>query len=276
MSIGPSHLDLLPALAAVAREAGALAMGWFRPGEHTAARVWSKEGDSPVTEADVAVDRLLEERLGALAPDIGWLSEEAERHPVSGSDAPAWIVDPIDGTRAYIAGEEMWGVSIALVENGRPQIAALFLPAADRLFTAAAGRGAHCNGVDLPPADAPPRLAAGPKMLLDRFLAAGGDLKAHRKIPSLAARIAAVAERRVAVAIASDGAREWDLAAADLVVQESGGRVTDLQGRLLRYDASPRRHGVLIASAGSEHDVQMARLSAALAIGAAAANKKTS
>lgn len=276
MASGSEYDRLLPALIAIAREAGALAMGFFQAGARTSARVWTKEGDSPVTEADVAVDRLLEERLGALAPDIGWLSEEAERHPVGGSDAPAWIVDPIDGTRAYIAGETMWGVSIALVEHGRPQLAALFLPAVDRLFSAVSGQGAFCNGDRLPPAELAPRIAAGPKTLLERFLAGAPELTAHRKIPSLAARIAGVAERRIAVAIASDGAREWDLAAADLVVQESGGRLTDLHGRLVRYDASPRRHGVLIATAEPDHDALTARLNAALAINAAPANRKPS
>lgn len=257
---------LLPAAMAVAREAGAVAMDWFRPGQRTAARVWAKEGDSPVTEADIAVDRLLQERLTALLPDIGWLSEEAERHPEAGSDAPAWIVDPIDGTRAYLNGEPAWAVSIALVADGRPQIAALFLPALDRLFAAAAGQGATCNDARLPPPDVAPRIAAGPKFILDRFLDHAAGFAPHRKIPSLAARIAAVAERRIALAIASDGAREWDLAAADLIVAESGGRLTDLNGRMLQYDASPRRHGVLIASAEADHDAFAERLGAALAI----------
>lgn len=265
MATGSQFDGLLPAVSAFAREAGALAMNWYRPGEKTAARVWQKDGDSPVTEADIAVDRLLEERLGGLAPDIGWLSEEAERHPEAGSDAPAWIVDPIDGTRAYLAGEPMWAVSIALVHGGRPRVAALYLPAVERLFAAVAGRGATCNGEVLIPSTPAPPLAAGPKLLLERFLAQTDGLSAHRKIPSLAARIAAVAERRIAVAIASDGAREWDLAAADLILSESGGRLSDAHGRVLRYDATPRRHGVLVASADADQDKYVRALGAALA-----------
>ncbi|MBN9064053.1 MAG: hypothetical protein BGP06_16590 [Rhizobiales bacterium 65-9] len=265
MALNPQFDQLLPSVSALAREAGALAMRWFRPGARTTARVWSKEGDSPVTEADVALDRLLEDRLGALAPDIGWLSEEAERHPENGSDAPAWIVDPIDGTRAFLSGDPIWAVSIALTEGGRPRIAALYLPAVDRLYAAVAGGGAFVDGERIAPGAPAPRLVAGPRMLLDRLLTHVEGFAAHPKVPSLAARIAMVADRRLAAAIASDGAREWDLAAADLVVAEAGGRLTDLRGHAIRYDASPRRHGVLLASAGADHDALMTAAGAAIA-----------
>ncbi|WP_342359159.1 3'(2'),5'-bisphosphate nucleotidase CysQ [Terrarubrum flagellatum] len=256
---------LLPAVAAAAREAGALAMGWFRRGEKTSARVWTKDGDSPVTEADVAIDEMLSQRLGALGAHIGWLSEEAERHPESGSDAPAWIVDPIDGTRGYISGADLWAVSIALVQAGRPQLGCLYLPALDRLLTASAGNGVACNGAPLALTEAAPRIAAGPRPVLDKFMAHVEGFSVHPKIPSLAARIAAVAERQIAIAIASDGAREWDVAAADLIVEEAGGRLTDLHGKPVRYDATPRRHGVLIASCEPDHDSLAQSLGAALA-----------
>ncbi len=85
-------------LEAIVREAGALAASTFR-GEHL--KSWTKAGDSPVTEADIAVDHFLRERLTRLMPDCGWLSEETEDNRARLSGARLWIVDPIDGTRAY-------------------------------------------------------------------------------------------------------------------------------------------------------------------------------
>jgi myo-inositol-1(or 4)-monophosphatase len=275
----PSLAALAPAVAAAAREAGALAMASFRAGGRTAARTWSKEGGSPVTEADLAVDRLLRERLAALAPGLGWLSEEAEIHPAEASDAPAWIVDPIDGTRAFMAGESWWCVSVALAQGGRPVLGCLYLPAFDRLFPALAGAGATLDGAPLPPPGAA-ALAAGPKPVLDRFLAATPGFGPHARIPSLAARIAGVAEGRLAVAIASRGAHAWDVAAADLIVAEAGGRLTGLDGRALRVDATARRYGDLIATLSPDHDAAARALGAALgepgADGAALANQPRS
>ena len=132
-------------LAAVVREAGALAASTFRK-EY---KSWTKDGGSPVTEADIAVDRLLRERLTRLAPDCGWLSEESEDDRARLGSARQWIVDPIDGTRAYVAGRTDWAVSVALVENGRPLVGAIFAPEEDGLYLAAAGEGATCDGAPL-------------------------------------------------------------------------------------------------------------------------------
>jgi myo-inositol-1(or 4)-monophosphatase len=125
--------------------------------------------------------------------------------------------------------------------------------------------GASLNGAPLPPPEPSPPLAAGPKLVLDRFLAAVDGFSGHPKVPSLATRIAMAADGGLAVALASDGAREWDVAAADLIVAESGGRLTDLEGRAVRFDASPRRLGVLIASRDPRHDEIARTLGAALA-----------
>src|SRR6202020_2104421 len=128
-------------LANTVREAGALALSLFR----TELKNWTKGASSPVSEADIAVNDLLERRLRSATPDYGWLSEESvddesrlDRHLV-------WIVDPIDGTRGYLAGREDWCVSVALVENTTPVLAAVFAPASDEFFFAARGQGAARN-----------------------------------------------------------------------------------------------------------------------------------
>src|SRR5258708_1630894 len=120
------------------REAGALAAKTFR-GEF---KSWSKDGGSPVTEVDIAGDNLLRERLTRLVPDVGWLSEETEDDRARLGSARLWVVDPIDGTRAFVNGRTDWSVSVALVEDGRPVLGAVFAPLEDGLYLAAAGEGA--------------------------------------------------------------------------------------------------------------------------------------
>ena len=129
-------------LADAVRSAGALALEASRKPLKT----WTKEHDSPVSEVDIAVDALLKERLTAIMPDAGWLSEETEDDPARLSARRVWIVDPIDGTRAFIAGRSDWTISVALVEDGRPIVAALHAPASEEFFLGVAGAGVTRNG----------------------------------------------------------------------------------------------------------------------------------
>lgn len=238
-------------LEAVMREAGGLARAVAaRP-----FRRWTKGADnSPVSEADIAVNDLLCARLSALAPDAGWISEETEElaKPAARN---FWVVDPIDGTRAYIAGRNDWTISVALVAQDRPLLAALYAPASEELFLAAVGRGATFNGVTVQ-ANGGGSLAgarfAGPKQFLDRI----GNLapiKVEPRVHSLALRLARVAQGRIDVAFASGGSHDWDLAAADLVLQEAGAVLTDFAGRPLRYARLAGVHGALIAAAHTRH-----------------------
>ena len=103
------------------RDAGALAQSLFR----TELKNWTKGASSPVSEADIAVNDLLEERLRAATPDYGWLSEESADDEARLGKRLVWIVDPIDGTRAYLAHREDWCVSVALVEDASPVLAAV-------------------------------------------------------------------------------------------------------------------------------------------------------
>src|SRR6202035_5724435 len=125
------------------REAGLLALSLFR----TELKNWTKGASSPVSEADIRVNDLLEQRLRSATPDYGWLSEESVDDESRLGKRLVWIVDPIDGTRGYLAGREDWCVSVALVENGSTVLAAVFAPASDEFFFAARGQGAACNGV---------------------------------------------------------------------------------------------------------------------------------
>src|ERR1700760_2000015 len=107
--------DLQTRLRDAAVEAGAIALHYFVPGEPTSARVWTKGKSSPVTEADIAVDNFLREHLVGLSEGLGWLSEETVDSPERLDREGVLVVDPIDGTRAFLAGDPRWCVCIALV-----------------------------------------------------------------------------------------------------------------------------------------------------------------
>ena len=239
-------------LEAVMREAGELARETARrPFKH-----WNKGPDhSPVSEGDIAVNELLQARLTALAPQAGWLSEESEALPTENVDGLTWVVDPIDGTRAYITGRADWTISVALVERGRPLLAALYAPVTDDMFLSVRGAGATLNAAAIRAKDgglAGARLA-GPKRTLERIAGLTPDIHSEPKVFSLALRLARVAQGDLDAAFASRGSHDWDLAAADLLVHEAGGVMTDLAGRALSYNRPQVAHGSLIAAGPDRH-----------------------
>jgi myo-inositol-1(or 4)-monophosphatase len=243
---------LKDALAAIVREAGALAES-FRGDK---LKFWTKHGDSPVSEADIAVDKLLRERLTQLMPDCGWLSEETEDDHARLAAARLWVVDPIDGTRAYVNGRTDWSISVALVERGRPVAGAIFAPMEDGLYLAIAGDGATRDGVPLTAsasASFDEAQAAGPKPMLGELARAIPEIVAVPKVHSLALRLARVASDRLGVAFASKSSHDWDLAAADLIVHEAGGALTTLEGETTVYNSAAARHGALIAAGRARH-----------------------
>jgi myo-inositol-1(or 4)-monophosphatase len=233
------------------KEAGSIARRLFGG----SLRKWTKgTGDSPVTEADIAANDLLRERL--VAPGDGWLSEESENDPSRQSARRVWVVDPIDGTRAFIAGREDWSVSAALVVDGRPVVAALYAPITEELFVAATGGGALRNGVPMQ-ASAGGNLdgarVGGPKRMLERIVERGSPIVIMPRVHSLALRLARVAQGELDAAVAGGNGQDWDLAAADLLVHEAGGMLTALDGKALIYNRPEPVHGVLIAAGRERH-----------------------
>jgi myo-inositol-1(or 4)-monophosphatase len=247
---------LLPRVREVAREAGTLALRHFRSGLTTSAKIWSKAGGSPVTEADVAVDTFLKIRLSEMLPEAGWLSEEtADDGRRLGRDL-VWIVDPIDGTRAFLSGSHDWSVAIALLAEGEPVLGLVYAPAHETLFEAVRGGGARRDGnpIEVSPADALPGLSvAGPYPFIDRLERRAGELKRPPRIPSLALRIARVAEGSVDVGLVSTNARDWDIAGADLILREAGGVLAGLDGEVPTYNRADPVHGELVAASALLH-----------------------
>ena len=249
---GSNPSSLLKPLEAVMREAGALARETSqRPFKH-----WTKGPDnSPVTEGDIAVNELLLVRLPQLAPGAGWVSEESEIAGALGSEY--WVVDPIDGTRGFVAGRPDWTISVALVAEGRPLLAALYAPITDEMFLASRGGGATWNGSRMNASGGAAlegaRLA-GPKRYLDRFAQFAPTVQPQPRLNSLALRLARVAQGALDAAFSSGGSHDWDLAAADLLVHEAGGMITDFTGRPLSYNQPHQVHGALIAAGSARHD----------------------
>jgi myo-inositol-1(or 4)-monophosphatase len=234
------------------REAGALALALFR----TDLKNWTKGASSPVSEADIAVNDLLEKRLRSATPDYGWLSEESVDDESRLGKRRAWIVDPIDGTRGYLAGREDWCVSVALVEDASPVLAAVFAPASDEFFFAARGQGAERNHVQVratPGTELEFSRVAGPKPLVERLNRSSGEITLHPRIGSLALRLCRVAQGSLDAAFAGGQSRDWDLAAANLIVQEANGNMTALSGDTILYNRREVAHGVLVAAGRDRH-----------------------
>jgi myo-inositol-1(or 4)-monophosphatase len=243
-------------LVAAVREAGQLAMAKFR----APLKSWNKDNFSPVSEADIAVNEFLQERLRDPSGRIGWLSEETEDDPERLRARRVWIIDPIDGTRAYIGGLPDWSIATALVEDGRPVVAVLFAPVEDEMFVAIAGRGATLNDAPIHASDggADGTRIAGPPGYLKRLQAVEPRAVGLPKIHSLALRFARVAQGAIDAAFASGNSHDWDLAAADLLVHEAGGALTTFAGQSLIYNKPEPFHPPLVAAGPQRHAALLA------------------
>lgn len=248
MAVLSSHEEDLALIVEAAHEAAAIAMGFFRRDP----QVWWKEGDSPVSEADFAVDTFLKETLVGARPDYGWLSEETAMH--EGAGGRFFVVDPIDGTRCFLRGEATWCVSIAVVENGRPIAGVIDAPALEEVVTAHSRGPALLNGepasVSAPDAEGRLRLSAPDSI---RRTIAAGELRTldfAANAPSLAYRLALVATGRLDGTLIRPRANDWDIAAGDLILERAGGAICDIDLKPRLYETEGKRHGLLIAGAG--------------------------
>jgi myo-inositol-1(or 4)-monophosphatase len=234
-----------------ARRAGELALRDFRWGGKTSAQVHTKYGGSPVTTADLAVDRYLRDRLGAAFPGDGWLSEETADDLSRLEMANLLVVDPIDGTRAFLTGDPRWAVSIAYIHDGRPIAGVIHAPALGQTYQAAIGCGARRDDAPIHasrrPALAGALVGGSRSMVAALAKAAHVELAAAPRIPSLALRLAQVADGGLDVGLASTSASDWDVAGADVVLSEAGALLTDVRGQILHYNRQSMRHGVLLA-----------------------------
>lgn len=234
----PANEDLVLIETAV-REAGDIARHYYGKDY----RRWSKSRGEPVTEADIAIDRHLRERLEKARPDYGWLSEETGRHLSRLNTERIFIVDPIDGTTAFLKERPHFSISVGIAENGRSAAGVVYNPILDECFSACTGAGARLNGraiyvsncsglegcriVGQKDVFAHPRWAIAP---LEPWPAMHVESRS-----SVAYRMALVAAGQFDAAIILAAKHDWDMAAGDVIVREAGGRVTDKDGNALTF-----------------------------------------
>ena len=250
----PAGIDLASIhdqLCRIVREAGAIALSDYRPNQPTRATVDWKEGGSPVTSADLAVDRFLNEVLPKLAP----LPVHSEERPESWNPATrsAFVIDPIDGTRDFADGGHAWCIVIGVLIDGRPAVGAVHVPATGTTFSAFRSGGAFRNGSRLvaPSSASSPLAITGPRSAVDTFLHKTGLPFRHAAgIPALAHRVLAPLDGRADLALARAGGHDWDIVASDCILREAGARLLTLSGQTPEYRLAGGEQPPLVA--GSE------------------------
>jgi myo-inositol-1(or 4)-monophosphatase len=226
------------------REAGNIARKFYG-GDY---KRWNKDGGSPVTEADLAVNKYLCDVLTAARPGYGWLSEENPDDPARLFKREVFIIDPIDGTIAFLKNRPHFTICAAIVVEGRPCCGVVYNPISDELYSACAGSGAHRNGTSI-------RVAARPALEGCAML---GDRTQLTKAPwpamhvqnrnSVAYRLVLVADGSADASVSLTAKRDWDLAAADIILHEAGGLLTDMCGATLIYNRPVTRQASLVAA----------------------------
>lgn len=229
------------------RRAGAEALRMSRDGFE----VHTKPDQSPVTSADLAVNRVLEVQLREAFPGDGWLSEESPDSDERLGKSRVWVVDPIDGTKAFIRREPEFCVSVALVEDGRPVVAAVYNPSTDELYSATRGGGLCLNESIVHPLDQRghhhPVIALTPwEQHMGRFKMIEPHAASH-PMRSIAWALALAAGGRLHAVATLESEHEWDVAAGTLLVEEAGGTAHDGAGHALCFNRPEPRYRGLIA-----------------------------
>lgn len=225
--------------------AGILATAYFRRDVN----VSYKDNSSPVTEADLMVDRFLKQTLIASRPSYGWLSEETPDDLDRLQKRRTFVVDPIDGTRAFIAGQDNWTVCLAVVENGVPIAGVVYAPARDEMYDAALGQGARLNGKPLVRQSDSRRLIPAPGAVHAELASAGLAYERGPYYSSLAYRLCRLATGKFEAVMVRRGASDWDIAAAAIVLSESGLIFDDVCAERIVFNKAEVRHGALAAFA---------------------------
>lgn len=231
-------------------EAGRIALRFFRG---SFAVEEKPGGQGPVSEADHAIDRMLREELCAARPDYGWLSEETPDNPARLTARRVFILDPIDGTRAFISGNSSFAIALALVEDGIPIAGVVHMPARDLTFHAAKGKGAFRNNEPMQvsragdPDDCD--IVAGRNNIAPHLWTGPPPQFRRHMRPSLAYRLALVAQGRFDGMLSLRPTWEWDVAAGALLVTEAGGTVRTAGQNAPRFNSPQALQPGLLAGA---------------------------
>ena len=251
--------DDLDLLGDAAREAGALALSMRAQG----LKIWSKSEGSPVTDADMATDALLKQRLLGARPDYGWLSEETADDPARLKKRRLFVVDPIDGTAAFMKSRPWWSVALAVVEDGQPIAAVVFAPQVEEFAEAAFGEGARRNGQRIFASDTDTledaAVLADAKLLERPIWPEPWPAMRVEKRNSIAYRLTLVAAGAFDAAIALGCKWDWDVCAGTLIATEAGAKVSDHRGRPFVFNKPVPQQASLVCAAPALHPLILSR-----------------
>lgn len=250
----------------VTEEAGRIALSYFARDIHT----WEKSPNNPVSEADIAVDTFLRTTLMQNRTGYGWLSEETEDQPERLRCGRIWVVDPIDGTRAFLGGDDNWGISVALVQDRETILAAFYAPVKNAFYFAERGRGATKNGLNI-------GVSVQQDLCAARMMGDPKAFKADEYWPtpwpksmyseqanSIALRICQIADGQFDCCVTLRPKNDWDVAAADLILEEAGGILTTGTGKRLVFNRKKPLHDHIVASNPALRHAVMERVEPAL------------
>jgi len=228
----------------VTEEAGRIALSYFS----REVKAWDKSPNNPVSEADLAVDEFLRTTLMQNRTGYGWLSEETEDASDRLRCGRLWIVDPIDGTRAFLRGGDDWGISVALVQDQKPVVAAFYAPVKDAFYFAEAGRGATKNGKPIQVTDqsdlTAARMMGDPSAFKSKKIwpTPWPDTMHTEQANSIALRLCQIADGQFDCCVTLRPKNDWDVAAAHLILNEAGGHLSTAEGRALVYNRKKPLH----------------------------------
>ena len=241
---------LLPIAVSAAQAAGDLIMTYYRA-EYDA---WDKRPGSPVTTADLEANQLLRERLLAATPKAGWLSEETVDTPERLSHRRLWVVDPLDGTREFIDGQDEFTVSVAYAEDGQPLIGVIHNPVTGETMAGTVEQGVTYNGKPAQPISGRTEVQ-GARVLVSHTEVGRGMWDQHHhalalhQIGSTAYKLALVAAGLGDAYVSLKPKHEWDICAGVALILAAGGKATDLNGRPFRFNqAELEVEGVVAAN----------------------------
>lgn len=223
-------------------------------------KVWDKSNNSPVTDADIAVNDYLLKTLCEARPGYGWLSEETKDDHSRHACPRTFVVDPIDGTRAFIERTPTFTVSVAIIQDGKSIAAALYNPLTGEMFEATLGGGARLNGEVMTAPDS--NTVSGIRMVgyARKFRRLGWPEMDCHVANSMAYRMALVASGQADATVAFTPKSDWDVAAAQLIASESGAIVTNLYGKTPTYDGETTRGLGIICAGKTLHALLLARV----------------
>ncbi|GIU67590.1 inositol monophosphatase family protein [Candidatus Phycosocius spiralis] len=242
--------DLALAVAA-ANEAGAMAMRFY--GQEL--DVSNKSPNDPVSNVDIAIDAFLKAQLREARPNYGWLSEESVDDHSRHSARFCWVVDPIDGTRAFIKAKPHFTICIGLLDHNVPVLGVVFNPATGEMFEAIQGGGARLNGVEIAPSTCDAiegcAMLGDPAMFRHPAWQPPWPQMDVVSRNSIAYRMCLVACGQYDAAIALSAKQDWDLVAASVIVDEAGAIATTHEGAALMYNQpNPRQISLVVAGRG--------------------------